>query len=167
MEVPNIEAVNDAYNNPLVEERFEKHELLEFKRLAAQLYKVHDIASQNNGHWEESNALSEQEELYKDTMVAASVSASMELATFETELKKRSQKETQKEHQEAVQLIMNPGWLANSSSPTYDAQLSPKPALSEIVKVKAGARCPVVVISAATADSEIGGKHFAWSHESV
>ena len=59
----NIEAVNDAYNNLLIEEedykalrdsidsfdnfnnislasRLEKHELLEFRRLAAHLYKV-------------------------------------------------------------------------------------------------------------------------------
>ncbi|KAF7798005.1 hypothetical protein EIP86_009215 [Pleurotus ostreatoroseus] len=183
----NIEAVNDAYNDLLIEEedyktlrdsidsfdnfnninlaqRLEKHELLEFRRLAAHLYK-------KNGRWEESIALSKQDKLYKDTMVTASVSASTEvsedllsyfvdignkecysamlyicfdllredvveelswqhglndfvmpykiqkkrtlierLAALEKEVKERSQKETQKEQQEADQPIINPGF---------------------------------------------------------
>ncbi|KAI0285915.1 clathrin heavy chain 1 [Russula aff. rugulosa BPL654] len=92
----NIEAVNDAYNDLLIEEedyktlrdsidsfdnfdntslarRLEKHELLEFRRLAAHLYK-------KNGRWEESISLSKQDKLYKDAMVTASVSASTEIA---------------------------------------------------------------------------------------
>ncbi|RPD64311.1 clathrin heavy chain 1 [Lentinus tigrinus ALCF2SS1-7] len=92
----NIEAVNDAYNNLLIEEEdyktlrdsidsfdnfnnlklareLEKHELLEFRRLAAHLYK-------KNGKWEESIALSKQDKLYKDTIVTAASSASIEIA---------------------------------------------------------------------------------------
>lgn len=92
----NIEAVNDAYNDLLIEEedyktlrdsidsfdnfnnislaqRLEKHELLEFRRLAAHLYK-------KNGRWEESIALSKQDKLYKDAMITAAVSSSTEVA---------------------------------------------------------------------------------------
>ncbi|KAH9975866.1 clathrin heavy chain 1 [Lactifluus volemus] len=92
----NIEAVNDAYNDLLIEEedyktlrdsidsfdnfdntglarRLEKHELLEFRRLAAHLYK-------KNGRWEESVSLSKQDKLYKDAMITASVSGSTEIA---------------------------------------------------------------------------------------
>ncbi|EKM49484.1 uncharacterized protein PHACADRAFT_264985 [Phanerochaete carnosa HHB-10118-sp] len=92
----NIEAVNDAYNDLLIEEedyktlrdsidsfdnfnnvnlaqRLEKHELLEFRRLAAHLYK-------KNGRWEESIALSKQDKLYKDAMITAAVSASTEVS---------------------------------------------------------------------------------------
>ncbi|KAI0641858.1 clathrin heavy chain [Trametes meyenii] len=92
----NIEAVNDAYNNLLIEEEdyktlrdsidsfdnfnnmklareLEKHELLEFRRLAAHLYK-------KNKKWEESIALSKQDKLYKDTIVTAATSASVEIA---------------------------------------------------------------------------------------
>ncbi|KAI0675438.1 clathrin heavy chain [Trametes maxima] len=92
----NIEAVNDAYNNLLIEEEdyktlrdsidsfdnfnnmklareLEKHELLEFRRLAAHLYK-------KNNKWEESIALSKQDKLYKDTIVTAATSASVEIA---------------------------------------------------------------------------------------
>jgi clathrin heavy chain len=107
--------VNDAYNDLLIEEedyktlrdsidsfdnfdntslarRLEKHELLEFRRLAAHLYKVRSgnsidgvklmfISSpQKNGRWEESISLSKQDKLYKDAMVTASVSASTEIA---------------------------------------------------------------------------------------
>ncbi|TFK26167.1 clathrin heavy chain 1 [Coprinopsis marcescibilis] len=91
----NIEAVNDAYNDLLIEEedyktlrdsidsfdnfnnialakRLEKHELLEFRRLAAHLYK-------KNSRWEESIALSKQDKLYKDAMVTAAVSNSSEV----------------------------------------------------------------------------------------
>jgi len=92
----NVEAVNDVYNDLLIEEedyktlrdsidsfdnfdntglarRLEKHELLEFRRLAAHLYK-------KNGRWEESISLSKHDKLYKDAMVTASVSASTEIA---------------------------------------------------------------------------------------
>ncbi|GBE77219.1 hypothetical protein SCP_0100910 [Sparassis crispa] len=87
----NIEAVNDAYNNLLIEEEdymtlrdsidgfdnfnniklahvLEKHELLEFHRLAAHLYK------------EESITLSKADKLYKDTMITAAMSNSTEVA---------------------------------------------------------------------------------------
>ncbi|KAH6916189.1 clathrin heavy chain 1 [Coprinopsis sp. MPI-PUGE-AT-0042] len=92
----NIEAVNDAYNDLLIEEedyktlrdsidsfdnfdnvalakRLEKHELLEFRRLAAHLYK-------KNSRWEDSIALSKQDKLYRDAMVTAATSASTEVA---------------------------------------------------------------------------------------
>jgi clathrin heavy chain len=92
----NIEAVNDAYNDLLMEEedyktlrdsidsfdnfnnvalarRLEKHELLEFRRLAAHLYK-------KNSKWDESIALSKQDKLYKDAMVTAATSAAPEVA---------------------------------------------------------------------------------------
>src|SRR6266702_1455999 len=110
----NIEAVNDAYNDLLIEEedyktlrdsidsfdnfdntslarRLEQHELLEFRRLAAHLYKVRFLEPnfcgttgisrfQKNGRWEESISLSKQDKLYKDAMVTASVSGSTEVA---------------------------------------------------------------------------------------
>ncbi|KAI0629190.1 clathrin heavy chain [Trametes polyzona] len=92
----NIEAVNDAYNNLLIEEEdyktlrdsidsfdnfnnmklareLEKHELLEFRRLAAHLYK-------KNKKWEESIALSKQDKLYKDAIVTAASSNEVEIA---------------------------------------------------------------------------------------
>lgn len=92
----NVEAVNDAYNDLLIEEedyktlrdsidsfenfdnialarRLERHELLEFRRLAAHLYK-------KNGKWDESIALSKQDKLYKDAMVTAATSNSTEVA---------------------------------------------------------------------------------------
>ncbi|THH15617.1 hypothetical protein EW146_g4889 [Bondarzewia mesenterica] len=92
----NIEAVNVAYNDLLVEEedyktlrdsidsfdnfdnialarQLEHHELLEFRRLAAHLYK-------KNSRWEESISLSKQDKLYKDAMVTAATSVSVEVA---------------------------------------------------------------------------------------
>ncbi|CAL1714910.1 unnamed protein product [Somion occarium] len=92
----NITAVNEAYNDLLIEEedyktlrdsidsfdnfnnielarRLEKHELLEFRRLAAHLYK-------KNARWEESIALSKQDKLYKDAVITAATSASIEVA---------------------------------------------------------------------------------------
>ncbi|KAJ8482453.1 hypothetical protein ONZ51_g5352 [Trametes cubensis] len=92
----NIEAVNDAYNNLLIEEEdyktlrdsidsfdnfnnmklareLEKHPLLEFRRLAAHLYK-------KNKKWEESIALSKQDKLYKDAIITAASSESVEIA---------------------------------------------------------------------------------------
>ncbi|EJF64173.1 clathrin heavy chain 1 [Dichomitus squalens LYAD-421 SS1] len=92
----NLEAVNDAYNKMLIEEEdyktlrdsidsfdnfnstkllreLEKHELLEFRRLAAHLYK-------KKGKWEESIALSKQDKLYKDAIITAAASNSSEIA---------------------------------------------------------------------------------------
>ncbi|EJD07554.1 clathrin heavy chain [Fomitiporia mediterranea MF3/22] len=91
----NVEAVNDAYNDLLIEEedyktlrdsidsfdnfnniqlakRLEKHELLEFRRLAAHLYK-------KNGKWEESISLSKQDKLFKDAMQTAAYSGDKEV----------------------------------------------------------------------------------------
>ncbi|KAF8757718.1 Ubiquinone biosynthesis monooxygenase COQ6, mitochondrial [Rhizoctonia solani] len=92
----NIESVNDAYNELLIDEedyktlrdsidsfdnfntmalarKLEQHELLEFRRLAAHLYK-------KNKRWEESLSLSKQDKLYKDAIQTASVSGSTEVA---------------------------------------------------------------------------------------
>ncbi|KAG8220859.1 hypothetical protein J3R82DRAFT_2354 [Butyriboletus roseoflavus] len=92
----NIEAVNEAYNDLLIEEedyktlrdsidsfdnfnnislaqRLEKHDLLEFRRLAAHLYK-------KNSRWEESISLSKQDQLYKDAIMTAATSACTEVA---------------------------------------------------------------------------------------
>ncbi|KAI9064179.1 clathrin heavy chain [Trametes sanguinea] len=92
----NIEAVNEAYNTLLIEEEdyktlrdsidsfdnfnnmklareLEKHELLEFRRLAAHIYK-------KNKKWEESIALSKQDKLYKDAIITAATSESIEIA---------------------------------------------------------------------------------------
>ncbi|KAI0349661.1 clathrin heavy chain [Trametes cingulata] len=92
----NIEAVNAAYNTLLIEEEdyktlrdsidsfdnfnnmqlareLEKHELLEFRRLAAHLYK-------KNKKWEESIALSKQDKLYKDAIITAASSGLVEIA---------------------------------------------------------------------------------------
>ncbi|KAI0372779.1 clathrin heavy chain [Pilatotrama ljubarskyi] len=92
----NIEAVNEAYNKLLIEEEdyktlrdsidsfdnfnntklareLEKHELLEFRRLAAHIYK-------KNKKWEESIALSKQDKLYKDAIITAASSGLVEIA---------------------------------------------------------------------------------------
>lgn len=92
----NVEAVNDAYNGLLIEEedyntlrdsidsfdnfnnvalaqQLERHELLEFRRLAAHLYK-------KNTKWDESISLSKQDKLYKDATVTAATSNSVEVA---------------------------------------------------------------------------------------
>jgi len=92
----NIEAVNDAYNALLIEEedyntlrdsidsfdnfnnialaqQLEKHALLEFRRLAAHLYK-------KNTKWDDSITLSKQDKLFKDAIVTASASNSVEVA---------------------------------------------------------------------------------------
>ncbi|KAI0321019.1 clathrin heavy chain 1 [Amylostereum chailletii] len=92
----NIESVNEAYNALLIEEedyktlrdsvdsfdnfknidlarKLEDHPLLEFRRLGAHLYK-------KNNRWEESIALSKKDRLYKDAMVTAATSASVEVA---------------------------------------------------------------------------------------
>ncbi|CAG8704561.1 14463_t:CDS:2, partial [Acaulospora morrowiae] len=92
----NNEAVNNAYNDILIEEedykslrdsidnfdkfdniklaqRLEKHELLEFRRIAAHLYK-------KNKRWEQSIALSKEDRLFKDAIETASESRSTEVA---------------------------------------------------------------------------------------
>nr|GAT55070.1 predicted protein [Mycena chlorophos] len=92
----NIEDVNDAYNDLLIEEedyktlrdsidnfdnfntialakRLEGSPLLEFRRLAAHLYK-------KNSRWDQSIALSKNDRLFKDAMITAAVSGSTEVA---------------------------------------------------------------------------------------
>ncbi|KAJ1927952.1 Clathrin heavy chain [Tieghemiomyces parasiticus] len=92
----NTRAVNEAHHDLLIEEedyrglrevvdahdnfdaialaqRLEKHELLEFRRIAAHLY-------QRNRRWKQSLALSKQDELYKDAMATARASQSTEIA---------------------------------------------------------------------------------------
>lgn len=92
----NIEAVNDAYNALLIEEedyntlrdsidsfdnfnnialaqQLERHALLEFRRLAAHLYK-------KNSKWDDSITLSKQDKLFKDAVVTAAASNSVEVA---------------------------------------------------------------------------------------
>ncbi|CAI7842984.1 unnamed protein product, partial [Closterium sp. NIES-53] len=92
----NVAAVNEALNNLYIEEedyerlresidmhdnfdqislaqRIEKHELLEFRRIAAFIYKM-------SGRWRASLALSKADKLYKDAMETASQSGDRELA---------------------------------------------------------------------------------------
>ncbi|KAL8278246.1 hypothetical protein RQP46_009419 [Phenoliferia psychrophenolica] len=92
----NIPAVNESYNELLIEDedyktlrdstdsqdafdslglaaRLEKHDLLEFRRLAAHLYK-------QNSKWELSIALSKQDKLFKDAIDTAASSGSTEVA---------------------------------------------------------------------------------------
>nr|CAG8563230.1 8822_t:CDS:10 [Entrophospora candida] len=92
----NNESVNDAYNDILIEEedynalrdsidsfdnfdniklaqRLEKHSLLEFRRIAAHLYK-------KNKRWSQSIALSKEDRLFKDAIETASESRSTEVA---------------------------------------------------------------------------------------
>eukprot|EP00475_Leptophrys_vorax_P034731 TRINITY_DN56473_c0_g1_i1.p1 TRINITY_DN56473_c0_g1~~TRINITY_DN56473_c0_g1_i1.p1 ORF type:complete len:919 (-),score=143.56 TRINITY_DN56473_c0_g1_i1:348-3104(-) len=92
----NVAAVNEALNNLFIEEedyerlresidmhdnfdqislaqRIEKHELLEFRRIAAFIYKM-------CGRWRQSLALSKADKLYKDAMETASQSGDRELA---------------------------------------------------------------------------------------
>ena len=64
---------------------------MEFRRLAAHLYKVSapypfltptwlTFGCQKNGKWEESSNLSKQDKLYKDAMITAAASASTEVS---------------------------------------------------------------------------------------
>ncbi|KEI41487.1 uncharacterized protein L969DRAFT_58574 [Mixia osmundae IAM 14324] len=92
----NLPAVNEAYNALLVEEEdykvlrdsvdnfsefdqhdlartLEKHELLEFRRLAAHIHK-------KNARWDESISLSKSDKMYKDAIETAAESAQVELA---------------------------------------------------------------------------------------
>lgn len=91
-----IEEVNDAYNDLLIEEedadtlrasidgfsnydaialaqRLEKHELLEFRRLAAHLYK-------KQARYDQSIALSKEDQLFRDAIETASVSGDASVA---------------------------------------------------------------------------------------
>ncbi|KAJ1655297.1 Clathrin heavy chain [Dispira simplex] len=92
----NTRAVNEAHHDLLIEEedyqalrnvvdrhdnfdaialaqRLEKHELLEFRRISAHLYK-------RNKRWKQSLALSKKDELYKDAMATARESQSTDIA---------------------------------------------------------------------------------------
>ncbi|PWN22946.1 putative CHC1-clathrin heavy chain [Microstroma glucosiphilum] len=92
----NLEAVNDAYMDLLIEEedfetlrvsidgydnfdvialasRLQSHDLLEFRRLAAHLYK-------KSARWEESIALSKADKLFRDAIETAAISKSVEVA---------------------------------------------------------------------------------------
>jgi clathrin heavy chain len=92
----NNQAVNNAYNDLLIEEedyktlrdsidhfdnfdnivlaqRLEKHELLEFRRIAAHLYK-------KNRRWRQSVTLSKQDKIYKDAIETAAESRDLEVA---------------------------------------------------------------------------------------
>ncbi|KAJ2712783.1 Clathrin heavy chain, partial [Coemansia spiralis] len=92
----NNKAVNEAHNDVLIEEedfvglrssidnhdnfdaiglaqRLEKHELLEFRRIAAHLYN-------QAKRWRQSLSLSKKDKLYKDAMATARQSASAEIA---------------------------------------------------------------------------------------
>jgi clathrin heavy chain len=109
----NIPSVNEAYNRLLIEEEdyetlrhsidsfdnfnstaltneLKDHPLLEFRRLAAHLYKVRLACAskmhiqylllQKNSNWEESIDLSKRDKLFKDAMVTASASATTDVA---------------------------------------------------------------------------------------
>ncbi|EPX72143.1 clathrin heavy chain Chc1 [Schizosaccharomyces octosporus yFS286] len=92
----NIEAVNNAYNDLLIEmedyqslqdsidnydrfdaialaRRLEKHTLLEFRRIAAYIYR-------KNGRWIQSIELSKQDRFYKDAIITARDSKQTEIA---------------------------------------------------------------------------------------
>ncbi|GBG80598.1 hypothetical protein CBR_g31057 [Chara braunii] len=92
----NVAAVNDALNDLYIEEedydrlresidmydnfdqiglaqRVERHELLEFRRIASYIYK-------KNQRWRQSVALSKKDKLYKDAMETCAVSGDRELA---------------------------------------------------------------------------------------
>ena len=92
----NIPAVNESYNELLIEDedyktlrdstdtndafdalglakRLEKHDLLEFRRLAAHLYK-------QNAKWDQSIALSKEDKLFKDAIETAAASAKSDVA---------------------------------------------------------------------------------------
>ena len=63
----------DNFNNIALAQLLEKHALLEFRRLAAHLYK-------KNTKWDDSITLSKQDKLFKDAIVTASASNSIEVA---------------------------------------------------------------------------------------
>ncbi|CAG8468332.1 858_t:CDS:10 [Funneliformis mosseae] len=63
----------DRFDNIDLAQRLEKHELLEFRRIAAHLYK-------KNKRWAQSIALSKEDRLFKDAIETASESRSTEVA---------------------------------------------------------------------------------------
>ncbi|TPX47357.1 hypothetical protein SeMB42_g00049 [Synchytrium endobioticum] len=63
----------DNFDNIALAQRLEKHELLEFRRIAAHLYK-------KNKRWKQSVALSKQDSLYKDAIDTAAESKEVEVA---------------------------------------------------------------------------------------
>jgi clathrin heavy chain len=64
---------NTNFDSPALAARLEKHELLEFRRIAAHLYK-------KSGKWDDSIGLSKADKLYKDAMVTAAESLQQEQA---------------------------------------------------------------------------------------
>ncbi|GAA5893039.1 clathrin heavy chain [Sporobolomyces salmoneus] len=64
---------NDAFDSVALASRLEKHDLLEFRRLAAHLYK-------KNSKWDLSISLSKQDKLFKDAIETAATSGSSEVA---------------------------------------------------------------------------------------
>eukprot|EP00850_Spirogloea_muscicola_P020441 SM000216S06567 [mRNA] locus=s216:162875:173433:+ [translate_table: standard] len=65
--------MHDNYDQISLSQQIEKHELLEFRRIAATIYK-------NSGRWRQSVSLSKKDKLYKDAMETASQSGDRELA---------------------------------------------------------------------------------------
>lgn len=63
----------DAFDNIDLAKKLEKHDLMEFRRLAAYLYA-------RNKRWKDSIELSKKDKLYKDAMVTAAQSGDNELA---------------------------------------------------------------------------------------
>jgi len=63
----------DAFDNILLAQRLEKHELLEFRRISAYLYK-------KNARWSQSVELSKLDKLYKDAIQTASESKKQDVA---------------------------------------------------------------------------------------
>eukprot|EP00271_Cylindrocystis_brebissonii_P014176 TRINITY_DN35436_c0_g1_i1.p1 TRINITY_DN35436_c0_g1~~TRINITY_DN35436_c0_g1_i1.p1 ORF type:complete len:1694 (-),score=426.59 TRINITY_DN35436_c0_g1_i1:500-5581(-) len=65
--------MHDNFDQISLAQKVEKHELLEFRRIAAFIYKM-------SGRWRQSVALSKKDKLYKDAMETASQSGDRELA---------------------------------------------------------------------------------------
>lgn len=63
----------DNFDNLALAQRLESHELVEFRRIAALLYK-------RNKKWKQSLALSKQDRLYKDAMETAAESKDTDIA---------------------------------------------------------------------------------------
>jgi len=63
----------DNFDNIALAQRLEKHELLEFRRIASHLYK-------RNKRWKQSLSLSKKDKLYKDCMETAAESRDPEVA---------------------------------------------------------------------------------------
>jgi len=63
----------DAFDNIVLAQKLEKHELLEFRRIAAYLYK-------KNARWAQSVELSKQDKLYKDAIQTSAESKKQDVA---------------------------------------------------------------------------------------